>query len=194
MKTKAYWAVAVLASLVLGFAIGAARAEDEDDPQAMVRRWLEKHKPGEAQRRLAGLVGAWDIEFSVQSGTGPMSGKGKAFIKSACDGRFVLWEESTEAGSFKSSGISLLGHDNVSARYQMATTTSSSTHMDVSEGGGSEDGKSIVLEGELLTPMGPMQGRQVITFVGKDELKAEVFSLAGDQPAALGAAKYRRAK
>ena len=107
--------------------------------------------------------------------------RGSATNTIVLGGRFLHQRFSSTFQGMKHFGSGFLGHDNFKKTYQNMWVDNFGSGMTMSEGAGSEDGKSIELSTEWDSPMGKIPGRFRYTVTGPDSHVLEGWMTMGEQ-------------
>lgn len=134
--------------LTLGFAVavcaGALFADDpkkaaDDMQKAQMEAWMKASTPGDAHKKLDGMVGNWNVTVKawMAPGAPPMESTGTAVNSWVLGGR---WMEEKFTGTFMGmpfNGIGYTGYDNIKKQYVGTWMDNMSTAVMVSSGKGS---------------------------------------------------------
>jgi len=162
---------------------GAGGAEMEE----MMKKWAAYATPGEAHKRLDGMVGKWDFECSwcMKPGDEPETMKGTTELKWIYDGRYVQQEASGPAMDpngppFKGTG--LYGYDNAKKQYVTLWFDNMGTGVMFGYGTADASGKEITFTGEGVNPMNDKneKWRCVLHLGDKDKFTYEMYGPGPD--------------
>jgi Protein of unknown function (DUF1579) len=123
------------------------------DP-AMMEAMMKAGTPGEAQKRLDGMVGTWDTKITMWMvpGADPMVSTGTATNQWTMGGRYLEERFKGDFGGMPFEGLGYTGYDNVKKQYWGSWMDNMSTGMMTSTGT-SSDGKSWDFTATMADPM-----------------------------------------
>jgi hypothetical protein len=178
--------------LTLGFALAlctsALFADDpkkaaDDMQKAQMDAWMKASTPGDAHKKLDGMVGTWDVKVKswMEPGAPPMESTGSAVNAWVLGGR---WMEEKFTGSFMGmpfSGIGYTGYDNIKKQYIGTWMDSMSTAVMVSTGKGGS-GNTWEFASSMDDPMSgkTMPVTEKVTFTDADHHTMEMWSPGPD--------------
>ena len=148
-----------------------------------MKRWQEACTPGEHHKRLAELIGKWDIDTRMFAGgpdAPPSSEKGTAEFKWLLDGRWLQqeWQGTMMGRPIK--GFGLTGYDNYKKKYVSSWIDSMTTTMNTAEGNFDQSGKVMLSFGFLDEPITGEHDKcvkYVWRFVNPDKMVFEIHDL-----------------
>lgn len=155
-------------------------AEDKPAPNVVDPKMAEIMKkaeaagaPGDAHKALRPLAGEWNAEVKswMAPGAPPIVSKGTAKATWVMDGRYLQEEFHGDFMGKPFHGMSLMGYDNLTKRYNSVWIDNMSTVMVKTEGEAGKDGKVLTLTGTYACPMtGEMhkQTKQVLRIISED--------------------------
>lgn len=168
--------------ITLATVLGLTTAFAEDKPAAkaadpkmeeMMKKAEAAGAPGAAHKALAPLAGEWTAEVKswMTPGAPPMVSKGTAKATWVMDGRYLQEEFHGDFMGRPFHGMSLMGYDNMTKKYNSVWIDNMSTIMVKTEGeaGG---GKVLTLTGTYACPMtGEMQkpAKQILRIISDDK-------------------------
>ena len=178
--------------LTLGFALAlctsALFADDpkkaaEDMQKAQMDAWMKASTPGDAHKKLDGMVGTWNVTVKswMAPGTPPMESTGTAVNAWVLGGR---WMEEKFTGSFMNmpfQGIGYTGYDNIKKQYIGTWMDSMSTAVMMSTGKGGS-GNTWEFASSMDDPMSgkTMPVTEKVTFTDADHHTMEMWSPGPD--------------
>ena len=178
--------------LTLGFALAlctsALFADDpkkaaEDMQKAQMDAWMKASTPGDAHKKLDGMVGTWNVTVKswMAPGQPPMESTGTAVNAWVLGGR---WMEEKFTGSFMGmpfQGIGYTGYDNIKKQYVGTWMDSMSTAVMMSTGKGGS-GNTWEFASSMDDPMSgkTMPVTEKVTFTDADHHTMEMWSPGPD--------------
>ena len=178
--------------LTLGFAlVVCASALFADDPKkaaddmqkAQMEAWMKASTPGDAHKKLDGMVGTWDVKVKawMAPGAPPMESTGTAVNSWVLGGR---WMEEKFNGSFMGmpfQGIGYTGYDNIKKQYVGTWMDNMSTAVMVSSGKGAS-GNTYEFTSSMDDPMTgkPAMIKEKVTFTDADHHTMEMWGPGPD--------------
>jgi hypothetical protein len=179
----------VAGALVALYAVSALAQHDhaakkpEMDP-AMMAAMQAAGTPGDAHKKLDGMVGTWDakVKMWMIPGEDPITSSGTSENKWIMGGRYV---EERFAGNFAGQpfeGVGYTGYDNVKKQYWGTWVDSMSTGMMSSTGSMAADGKSWNFTATMADPMTGKDSTsdEKITIIDADHHTMEMWSPGPD--------------
>lgn len=153
------------------------------DP-AMMEAMMKAGQPGDAHKKLDGLVGTWDtkIEMWMVPGAEAMSTTGVTETRWLLGGRYLEQQFKGEFEGMPFEGIGYTGYDNVRKQYWGSWMDNMSTAMMLSTGSIAEDGKSWSFSGTMPDPMsgGDTPVDEKITLIDHDHHTMEMWTPGPD--------------
>lgn len=177
-----------------------AQDEKKSTPApADIAKAMELMAPGAAHKALEAYVGEWTLHTKVwmQPGAPPMESDGTASTKWILGKRFVESNVSTTMMGQPFEGRSISGYDNMKKIYTSFWIDNMGTAMTTITGSASADGKTFTYKGKMddaFTGKMNQDYKFVDTFVSKDEIKAEIFTLADGKETKMMEMAYKRKK
>ena len=178
--------------LTLGFALAlctsALFADDpkkaaDDMQKAQMDAWMKASTPGDAHKKLDGMVGTWDVKVKswMAPGAPPMESTGSAVNSWVLGGR---WMEEKFTGSFMGmpfQGIGYTGYDNIKKQYIGTWMDNMSTAVMTSTGKGGS-GNTWEFASSMDDPMTgkTMPVTEKVTFTDADHHTMEMWSPGPD--------------
>jgi hypothetical protein len=178
--------------LTLGFAFAlctsALFADDpkkaaDDMQKAQMDAWMKASTPGDAHKKLDGMVGTWDVKVKswMAPGAPPMESTGTAVNAWVLGGR---WMEERFTGSFMGmpfQGIGYTGYDNIKKQYIGTWMDNMSTAVMMSTGKGGS-GNTWEFSSSMDDPMSgkTMPVTEKVTFTDADHHTMEMWSPGPD--------------
>lgn len=165
----------ILVFLASGAAIAQQPKRDKAAEQkAMMDAMMRAGTPGEAHKKLDGMVGTWDakVKMWMEPGAKPMESTGKAVSEWVLGGRWLQQKFDGSMMGMPFSGIGYTGYDNIRKMYVGTWMDSMSTGaMTSSDGTGDASGKSWTFTATSLDPMSgePVNCDEKITWIDKDK-------------------------
>jgi len=157
----------------------------EPNMEEMMKMWVELAKPGPHHKHLDAFTGSWESENKMRfAEQAPWTeSKGRAEFKWMLDGRFLamhVYSDPIPGMPFTHpfEGISLLGYDNASKKYNAVWADNYGTMMMIASGECDASGKTITLRGSFEDPMTnkPCAFRWVYRVESKDAFTMEMFA------------------
>lgn len=172
-----------LPAIVAAIAIGNTVTFAEDKPaskgvdpkmEEMMKKAEAAGAVGAAHKALAPLAGEWTAEVKswMTPGAPPMVSKGTAKATWVMDGRYLQEDFHGDFMGKPFHGMSLMGYDNMTKKYNSVWIDNMSTIMVKTEGEAASGGKVLTLAGEYACPMtGDMHKptKQVVHIVSDDK-------------------------
>jgi len=153
----------------------------------MMKKWAQYATPGEAHKRLDGIVGKWEYESSwcMKPGDEPQVCKGTTELKWIYDGRYVQQVANgpaMEPNGPPFEGTGLYGYDNAKKQYVTTWHDNMGTGIMLGYGTADASGKEITFSGESVNPMTEQneKWRFVLKLVDKDKFTCEMFGPGPD--------------
>ena len=175
--------VLVTFAATLSFGADDPKAKAAAD-QAAMEAMMKAATPGEAHKKLGGMVGTFNTEVKMWMAPGapPTGGTGVSENTWALDGRFVEQHFDGNFMGMPFHGIGYTGYDNIKKHYVGAWMDNMTTSMMVSSGTAEADGKSITF---LSTMDDPMTGKsspvkEKVTVVDDDHHTLEMWMAGPD--------------
>ena len=178
--------------LTLGFALAlctsALFADDpkkaaDDMQKAQMEAWMKASTPGDAHKKLDGMVGTWNVTVKswMAPGAPPMESTGSAVNSWVLGGR---WMEEKFTGSFMGmpfQGIGYTGYDNIKKQYVGTWMDNMSTAVMTSTGKGGS-GNTWEFASSMDDPMTgkTMPVTEKVTFTDADHHTMEMWSPGPD--------------
>jgi len=141
-----------------------AKQEKKLDTQAIMEIYKKAGTPGDHHKLLARLEGSWTTRTRgwMEPDKPPMESTGTSEQKLILGGRYLRQEYSGDMMGAPFTGISFLGYDNHTKKYQSIWIDSMSTGIYLFEGTASSDGKTITQKCSYDDPVkGPCLWRTV---------------------------------
>jgi len=175
------------------------------DLEKIVEIYTKAGTPGEPHKALAKLEGSWTTRSLgwMEPGKPPVESFGTCEQKLILDGHYLQQVYTGDMMGKPFSGISILGYDNVTKKYQSIWIDSMSTGVYFFEGTAGKDGRTITQKSRYVDPVkGPSIWRTVtrikddntqefemfLTPKGKKEEKMMEMTITRKEAAALKAA------
>ncbi|MEO8589522.1 MAG: DUF1579 family protein [Flavobacteriales bacterium] len=162
---------------------GAFAQEPAQEP------WMKYMLPGEDHELLQPYEGEWTEEISMWMAADgePQKFQLGCSMRMALEGRFLEMAHSGLLSGMPFGGLTMLGHNNASDRFELMSISNMGTGILELQGPWKEKGRTIELLGEMASPVGDgtIKVRQLITLVDKDTLLIENFDTYP------GSAEYR---
>ena len=161
MRLKVYLsACAILLSSMTALAQEQKQMSAEE--KAAMEAMMKAATPGDAHKKLAGMVGTWDTTVKMYNAPGapPQVTTGVSENKLVLGGR---WVQETFNGTFMGmpfSGIGYTGYDNIKKQYVGTWMDTMSTSLMQSSGTGDASGKSFEFNSTMDDPV---TGKSVTT-------------------------------
>ncbi len=179
--------VLALAVLIAGASLAQEKkksAKKMPSQEEMMKRWQESMTPGDGQKKLEAMVGAWDAEVKMwMSGpTGePTISKGTSQNKLVLGGRYVEQDFTGEMMGQPFNGLGYTGYDNFNKKYVAFWIDNMSTGMSTMDGHLEKDGMTYLMWGKMDDPMTGQKGKKikyVTKVVGNDTMVFETYDIA----------------
>ena len=144
------------------------------------------------------LDGKWNVEFKYELGVGMIiEGKGIAEGKMILGGRFLNFEQVTEAAGMKFASLSIMGYDRRINKYTYYGIDEMGTYAVTGEGDYNSSSKILTLNGTTLDPTGKSVAMQdykfIFEFVNDNEIKCDVvFKMPDNTEKAIVKMTYKR--
>lgn len=153
-------------------------------PEEAMKKMTEAATPGEAHKRLQGIVGNWKTtsSFWMEPGKKPEVSKGSAKHEWILGKRFVRQEYKGKFAGQSFVGQGLVGYDNVKKQYVSTWIDSMGTGVMLAEGSYNAAANQIEMGTKYSCPMtgGDRSGRTVTRFINKNEFVFEMFDKTPD--------------
>ena len=152
--------------------------EKKIDMQEIMEIYRKAGTPGEPHKLLAKLEGSWTTKSRgwMEPGKPPVESSGTCEQKVILDGHYLRQEYAGDMMGQPFTGISILGYDNHTKKYQSVWIDTMSTGIYLFEGPASADGKVITQECRYDDPVkGPSLWRTVTRFKDDDTQEFEMF-------------------
>jgi len=156
----------------------AMAQEKKIDMQEIMEIYRKAGTPGEPHKLLAKLEGSWTTKSRgwMEPGKPPVESSGTCEQKVILDGHYLRQEYAGDMMGQPFTGISILGYDNHTKKYQSVWIDTMSTGIYLFEGPASADGKVITQECRYDDPVkGPSLWRTVTRFKDDDTQEFEMF-------------------
>lgn len=160
MKLKLSVAGLVLCTFALTAAAqqhehGAPKPEAPAMDAAMMEAMMKAGTPGDAHKKLDGMVGTWDTKITVWAmpGLPPMTSAGSSTNAWVMGGRYLEQRFKGDFAGMPFEGIGYSGYDNVKKQYWGTWMDNMSTSMMTSTGTASADGKTWEFTATMTDPM-----------------------------------------
>ena len=161
----------------------ASAPEVPMDSAAMMKAWEAYMKPGEQHKMMAMSNGKWkeDMKMYMSPGAPPDS------MTSSCENKMILnglYQQSFHHGNYKGmpfEGISTMGYNNASKKYQSTWVDNMGTGIMNMEGTMDEATKTINMSGTTTDPMSgqPMAVRETYKIIDDKTHYMEMFETRG---------------
>ena len=183
MRLKVYLsACAILLSSMVAFAQEQKQMSAEE--KAAMDAMMKAASPGEAHKKLAGMVGTWDATVKMYNAPGAPAqvSTGTSENKLVLGGR---WVQETFNGTFMGmpfSGIGYTGYDNIKKQYVGTWMDTMSTSMMQSAGTGDASGKSFTFSSTMDDPVTgkPVTTKSTMTVSDENHHTMEMWMPAPD--------------
>jgi hypothetical protein len=159
------------------------KKSDADMQKAMMEAWMKASTPGDAHKKLDGMVGTWDVTVKswMAPGQPPAESTGTAVNQWVLGNR---WMEEKFTGSFMGmpfQGIGYTGYDNVKKQYVGTWMDNMSTAVMVSSGKGGS-GNTYEFTSSMDDPMTgkPAMITEKVTFTDADHHTMEMWGPGPD--------------
>ena len=187
MKLKVY----LTGALLCLFALTAVAQHDHGQKPAaapamdsMMDMMAKAGTPGDAHKKLDGMVGTWDtkVKFWMMPGTDPMMSGGMSTNQWVMGGRYLEQRYKGDMAGMPFEGVGYTGYDNVKQQYWGTWMDSMSTGMMTSTGSVSADGKSWDFTATMSDPMTGKDStaKEKITIVDADHHTLEMWAAGPD--------------
>ena len=171
-----------LARIALVLALAVPLFAQSDQEKAMMAAWQKAMTPGDAHKKLDGMVGTWNtaVKSWMAPGAPPSESAGVSENRWILGNRYV---EQRFKGTFMGmpfEGVGYTGYDNVKKEYFGTWMDNMSTGMMVSTGQG--DGKTFKFKGDMADPMTGKNSviDEKITVVSDDQHVLEMWGAGPD--------------
>jgi hypothetical protein len=183
MRLKVYLsACAILLSSIVALAQEQKQMSAEE--KAAMDAMMKAASPGEAHKKLAGMVGTWDATVKMYNAPGAPAqvSTGTSENKLVLGGR---WVQETFNGTFMGmpfSGIGYTGYDNIKKQYVGTWMDTMSTSMMQSAGTGDASGKSFTFSSTMDDPVTgkPVTTKSTMTVTDENHHTMEMWMPAPD--------------
>jgi len=148
------------------------------DMQEIMEIYRKAGAPGEPHKALARLAGTWETRSRGWMGPDrpPVESTGTCEQQMVLDGHYLQQTYSGDMMGQPFTGISLLGYDNHTKKYQSIWIDTMSTGVYFFEGTASRDGRTIMQESRYDDPVhGPSVWRTVTRINGDNTIEFEMF-------------------
>lgn len=148
------------------------------DMQKIMEIYRQVGTPGPPHQELAKLEGSWITRSRswVEPGKPPVESTGTCEQKLLLDGHYLQQVYTGDMMGKPFTGISILGYDNHTKKYQSIWIDSMSTGVYFFEGTASKDGRTITQESRYDDPVrGPSVWRTVTRIKDDDSQEFEMF-------------------
>ena len=155
-----------------------AKHETKIDMQKIMEIYAKAGTPGAPHKELAKLEGSWITTSKgwMEPGKPPVESTGACEQKLLLDGRYLQQIYTGDMMGQIFTGISLLGYDNHTKKYQSVWIDSMSTGVYFFEGTASKDGRTITQESRYDDPVkGPSLWRTVTRIKDDNTQEFEMF-------------------
>lgn len=159
------------------------KKSDADMQKAMMEAWMKASTPGDAHKKLDGMVGTWDVKVKswMAPGQPPMESTGTAVNAWILGGR---WMEEKFNGTFMGmpfEGRGFTGYDNIKKQYVGTWMDNMSTAAMVSSGKGGS-GNTWEFTSSMDDPMTgkPSMITEKVTFADADHHTMEMWGPGPD--------------
>ena len=182
MKLKVSLAAALLAlSSLMAFA--AQQKQMSPEEKAAMDAMMKAGMPGEAHKKLAGMVGTWDatVKMWQSPDAEPAVSTGVSKNTSIMGGRWIQQQFTGNFMKMPFTGIGYTGYDNISKQYVGTWMDSMSTGM-MNSTGSAEGDNAYAFTSMMPDPMTgkPTEIKSKITVVNKDRHVMEMWGPAPD--------------
>ncbi len=191
MKLKVYLKACLTGALLCIFALTAVAQHDHAahaskptmDP-AMMDAMMKAGIPGDAHKKLDGMVGSWDTKITMwmMPGMDPMTSAGTSTNQWVMGGRYLEQRYKGDFMGMPFEGVGYTGYDNVKKQYWGTWMDNMSTSMMTSKGGPSEDGKTWEFTATMSDPMTGKDStaKEKITIIDADHHTMEMWAAGPD--------------
>ena len=171
--------------LVAGSALAANPQQAPTTAAAPMEKALKvAMTPGEGQKRLASMVGTFDVRIRtwVTPASAPVETHGTSVNVWVLGGRYVQAMLAAEIAGEPFSGIGYMAFDNVSRKYQATWMDTGSTAMTWYEGNLDPSGKSALMKATVVNPLTaqPSPVELHLTIEPNGDHVTEVWGLGAD--------------
>jgi hypothetical protein len=169
------------------------------DPKmdAMMQKCMEAGIPGEMHKKLAWFAGPWDAEVSVIMNGQTSVSKAKCVGEMMFDGRYVKSTFEGEMMGQPFQGLSYMGYNNASKKFESSWIDSMSTGMMILHGTLDPAGKVYSFGGEYHCPMQDklVAQREITTIVNDSTYRMDFYmpNMEGKEEMQMSIT-YKRAK
>jgi len=191
----------VIVCILSGIVITNVPAQDKDEMDAMMKKWMEAATPGKAHKMLNDMAGMWETSSMMwMDGPNkqPVQSKGTAEIEWIMGGRYLQQHYHGEMMGKPFTGMSLSGYDNLSKQYTMLWVDDMSTAMSTAQGPMDASGTMITYVGTMSEPMTGESNKPVmytVKMMGKDKFVFEFHDFSwGEGKTKIGEIVYSRKK
>lgn len=164
-------------ALVATLAFAQEAPQQTPDEKAMMEAWMKAATPGDAHKKLANIVGTFNVKVKtwMKPGEAPAESTGTAVHKWVLGDR---WVEQRFEGNFMGQpfmGIGYTGYDNIQKKYVSTWMDNMSTGVMSTTGTGDE--KAMTFTGTSLDPLTgqAMPLEEKITTIDADTFTMEMF-------------------
>ena len=179
--------------LLCTFALSAVAQHDHGAPKpdatpamdpAMMEAMMKAGIPGDAHKKLDGMVGNWDTKITLwmMPGVPPMSSTGTSTNAWVMGGRYLEQRFKGEFAGMPFEGVGYSGYDNVKKQYWGTWMDNMSTSMMTSTGNVSADGKTWEFTATMTDPMTGKDStaKEKVTIVDADHHTMEMWVAGPD--------------
>lgn len=148
------------------------------DMQKVMETYRKAGTPGEPHRALAKLVGSWETRSWgwMEPDKPPVTSTGTCEQELVLDGHYLQQTYTGDMMGQPFTGISLLGYENHTGKYQSIWIDTMSTGVYFFEGTASRDGRTIRQESRYNDPVhGPSIWRTVTRIKDDNTIEFEMF-------------------
>ncbi len=181
MKTR-WITIALLAAGLIAWVAGVGFT-DEKEPteEEMMMKMMELGKPSAHHDNLKPFAGIWDVKSTFYMESGENVSDATATIEPIFGGRFLIMKYSGAWGPMPFTGKAVVGHNNVTKKYQYGWFDNFGSGVHFMEGTCSEDGKTITFTGKHASPWGDYGARWVMTSESAEKFTFTMYSKKGDE-------------
>ena len=185
MKLKVYLGLcAILLLSLTSLAQTQTKKEMSAEEKAAMDAMMKAATPGDAHKKLASMVGTWDVTVKMfpQPGAPAQESKGSSENKWVLGGRWVQENFTGDFMGMPFSGIGYTGYDNIKKQYIGTWMDSMSTSMMASSGTADANGKSYEFSSTMDDPMTgkSMPVKSKVTVTDDDHHSMEMWSPGPD--------------
>ena len=185
MKLKVYLGLcAILLLSLTSLAQTQTKKEMSAEEKAAMDAMMKAATPGDAHKKLASMVGTWDVTVKMfpQPGAPAQESKGSSENKWVLGGRWVQENFTGDFMGMPFSGIGYTGYDNIKKQYIGTWMDSMSTSMMASSGTADASGKSYEFSSTMDDPMTgkSMPVKSKVTVTDDDHHSMEMWSPGPD--------------